>query len=191
MRFHDFPAVETSNTYSLLNILHSNHGVVPRKVTLKTLVQIGIIIGYYFIPNDAVALYTNPWTKQLNKVRKTDPPPPNSAEGMKWLFVSFVFNQNELFQEPSFRFIHAFPASVDDFSLPMVPVLAKIDTCRQKIIQNEFDRLLQPQSDLVVPPCLRKSMYGSTCCYFSIDVNKKCDSHQTLSKLPMDLVFTA
>lgn len=136
-------------TTTLLHILHGNIDAVPHQARLRHLVQMALIVDYYVIQHDDVALRANSWIRKLYTSRTgetIDLPPPDTPEGVQLLFVSYAFAQDVVFQRLSYRFMHATHAHQEDYGLPMVGVLAKIEACGQEIQQAEFDRMFHSLS---------------------------------------------
>jgi hypothetical protein len=134
---------------TLLHILHSNFDAVPRQVRLRHLVQMALIVDYYVIHTEDVALRANAWIRKLYTSRTgeiMDLPQPNTPDGVKLLFVSYAFGQDIVFQRLSYRSMHATHAHTDDYGLPMVGAFDKIEACSQEIQQAEFDRMFHSLS---------------------------------------------
>jgi hypothetical protein len=134
---------------TLLHILHSNFDAVPRQVRLRHLVQMALILDYYVIHTEDVALRADAWIRKLYTARTgevMDLPQPNTPDGVKLLFVSYALGQDIVFQRLSYRFMHATHAHEDDYGLPMVGVFDKIEACSQEIQQAELNRMFHSLS---------------------------------------------
>lgn len=79
----------------LTMIFHGRTRTVPRKVSLERLVEIAIIVDYYEC-YEAMEVFSDMWINAL-----AERPLESVFDAEKWLFISWVFQQDTIFERSS------------------------------------------------------------------------------------------
>lgn len=80
--------------FLLMNMLHARTNQVPEPVSLEMLTKIGVLIDYYDCGN-AVEFFTTAWLRNL---RKNGLRYEYSRKLILWLWISYIFRKEDVFQ---------------------------------------------------------------------------------------------
>ncbi|OGM42367.1 hypothetical protein ABOM_007917 [Aspergillus bombycis] len=128
----------------LMLIIHHRTRLVPREVSLDSLVEIARLVDYYEC-YEAVEPFSDSWLVQL-KIRSLSPPtyytPSSIDEAKKCMFVSWVFNEAKAFQESS-KYLEARSTGMISFSGIPVPSMINdaINRSRQALIAKVVESM--------------------------------------------------
>ncbi|EAW13266.1 uncharacterized protein ACLA_017130 [Aspergillus clavatus NRRL 1] len=131
----------------LMMIIHGRTRAVPRRVSIDELVEMAVLVDYYEC-YEAVEVFTEMWMEALKRK-----PMAGVEDAEKWLFVAWVFQQQEMFANAGVYLQKRLRGRFDT-SLP-VPrrVRDAVDNARETAIESILDllhnRLAGLQSDEV------------------------------------------
>ncbi|QRD83301.1 hypothetical protein F9C07_2253580 [Aspergillus flavus] len=136
----------------LTMIFHGRTRTVPRKVSLERLVEIAIIVDYYEC-YEAVEVFSDMWINAL-----AERPLESVSDAEKWLFISWVFQQDTIFERSSkyLQLRYTSNMATTPFPIPS-SVRDAIDTSRDKAIE----RVVECTHDLLS----RLQSRTIQCCY--------------------------
>lgn len=78
----------------VLNVAHVQTGRLPRQATLAMLIQIFVIIDYYWMEH-SIAVYIRQWLKKSKSMEK---PTSYCTETMLWMFLSLIMRDWHVFE---------------------------------------------------------------------------------------------
>ncbi|KAF3074411.1 hypothetical protein CFAM422_003437, partial [Trichoderma lentiforme] len=121
----------------VMKIIHGQTRGISRKISLSLLAQIAVIVDDLECHN-AVWFFAKGWISQIK-----DPIPCEICEDlMRWILISFVFEQPKLFTEATATVIRYGADATPTFNLPIRPkVLEDIRVKRENIFENLMRRL--------------------------------------------------
>ncbi|KAH8902831.1 hypothetical protein BR93DRAFT_862203, partial [Coniochaeta sp. PMI_546] len=114
----------------VLNALHGKSSRIPKSLDLETITKVASFVQA-FQCHEAVEAYAERWISRL----KTPPPTKYTPEIVSWIFISYVFQQPDLFRAATRTAISQGPALVVGQSLRIPDkVTEAIETRRQQLV---------------------------------------------------------
>jgi hypothetical protein len=99
----------------VLRIIHLRNKHVPRMVTLEMLAKIAVVVDYYDC-KEAVELFAEQWIGQLKRIAI---PKFYCRDLVLWIWVAWVFDQTEQFQQATAVAINQSTEHVRTMELPI------------------------------------------------------------------------
>ncbi|KAL6821708.1 hypothetical protein J3E69DRAFT_382206 [Trichoderma sp. SZMC 28015] len=126
------PIFDTKAFEIVMRIIHGQTRDISRKISLTLLAQIAVIVDDLECHN-AVWFFAKGWISQIK-----DPIPCEICEDlMRWILISFVFEQPKLFTEATATAIRYGTDAIPTFNLPIRPkVLEDIGVKRENIFRK-------------------------------------------------------
>jgi hypothetical protein len=102
----------------LMNVFHLRNRDVPRTVSLEMLAKIAVLVDYYDC-GEAIELFANVWIADL----RGNVPIPTTYDRtlVLWIWISWVFKQDELLKQSTFIAIEQCTESMRTLELPIPP----------------------------------------------------------------------
>ncbi|KAI5457178.1 hypothetical protein BGZ63DRAFT_428592 [Mariannaea sp. PMI_226] len=119
----------------VMDIIHGHHRDVPRSVTLKTLVDVALIVDHYRI-HEITEIFSEIWMRNL-------PQPPPDVHGnlsIVYLFLAWVFSDIDLFKAMTALAILHCEGPINTMLLPIPEaILEDVLEKRRQLLLNLFD----------------------------------------------------
>ncbi|KAJ9217576.1 hypothetical protein DTO166G4_758 [Paecilomyces variotii] len=129
----------------LLRVMHCQNYHVPRKLTLEMVAKVAVLADYYEC-KEAIRFSADTWIKSLEEV----PPDRYCRDLILWLWISYYLKLPGQFQKASSIAISQSNGWINNCGLPIPDkVLEKIDSDRQKAINNLFTLLQEKREALL------------------------------------------
>jgi hypothetical protein len=108
---------------ALTILMHAVHGQtrsVPRIVSLEMLAKIALLVDYYKC-HEVIEVFSDMWIQKL----RNQLPVHFGRDPILWVFISYVFIQDDIFEEVTRTAIEQSPGEVSSLSLPIPSVIGK------------------------------------------------------------------
>ncbi|KAJ9402136.1 hypothetical protein DTO282F9_900 [Paecilomyces variotii] len=129
----------------LLRVMHCQNYHVPRKLTLEMVAKVAVLADYYEC-KETIRFSADTWIKSLEEV----PPDRYCRDLILWLWISYYLKLPGQFQKASSIAISQSNGWINNCGLPIPDkVLEKIDSDRQKAINNLFTLLQEKREALL------------------------------------------
>ncbi|CVK83871.1 hypothetical protein FPRO04_00683 [Fusarium proliferatum] len=132
----------------VLDCIHGRHFEIPTQISPGLLTRISTIVDCYQC-REAVQVHYRTWTDE--SVCRL----PNEQDGdglnVMWLFVSWVFHDENRFRKMADRFVRLIPGISDHetHELPVSGILEKLDDIRETLCNKIFEALDALQEELM------------------------------------------
>ncbi|KAL6897660.1 hypothetical protein GGI43DRAFT_409566 [Trichoderma evansii] len=144
---YDIAATEwnTEALLLLMNIIHGHHRKVPHSVDLDTLAQLSILVDYYEC-YEIIEFFAHLWIDKLSSKLPTS----YGRESVIWLFVSWVFSKDAIFEKMTELALKECEKPLDTMCLPLPPLLlSDIEEKRTLSLYNILSALGELREDLM------------------------------------------
>ncbi|KAL7795234.1 hypothetical protein V8C37DRAFT_401048 [Trichoderma ceciliae] len=141
---------------TILDIIHGQHALIPKSVSLELLAKIAAIVDYYDC-NDVVEIFVDRWILLL----QDELPSSYGKECMLWMSISWVFLRVDVLQSMTKIAIVGCRQRIQTMSLPLPDALTRIIEDKRNEVLN---RILQILNSLRESLC-RDPGCSSECTY--------------------------
>ncbi|KAF5688927.1 hypothetical protein FDENT_4643 [Fusarium denticulatum] len=133
----------------VLDCIHGRHFEIPTKISPGLLTRISTIVDYYQC-REAVQVHYRTWTDD-SFCRLPSDTIDDGELNIMWLFVSWVFHDENRFRKMADKFLRRSPgiSNYETHELPVSAILRKLEDKRQTLFEETLEALDNLEMDLM------------------------------------------